>query len=546
MFYLKRSVSAWIILGCVVCYLQAAPSFAAVDYWPTQGWRASTPEEQGMDAAKLADMLESVKEKNYGIDSITIVRNGYAVTDAYFYPFQKGMKHIIHSCTKSITSALVGIALAKGYITDVNQPVLEFFPDQTFTNLDAHKRAMTLRDLLMMASGLECRDSYLYRWEGLYKMKASRDWVQHILDRPMAGSPGKKFDYSNGVSFLISAIIQKTTKMTTLDFATKYLFGPLGISHVKWRKSPLGIWLGWGEMWLRPNDMAKFGWLYLNKGRWEGKQIVLTSWVEASTRGHINATLFPRYGYQWWVEPGKYYMAVGYAGQYIFIVPEKNMVVVFTSHLRPKGFYVPRKLLDHYIIPAASSSGALPANPQETARLDSLLKTFARAPAKGFVWTSEKEGAAKNGVFVRTAPPAFQFEYPLGSRKAKPNAPGQIMAMRTPDNIRFQASVIDIPENMKLSDFGPRFYGAALENVGSHIRVVSNREIRLKDGAEAYRTVIEWLFQDSFPVISLVVSAFKDGKCVFLTAHPWQYPDEVAPIVESLTFKKLSAKRKKQ
>jgi len=121
MFYLKRSVSAWIILICVVCWLQAAPSFAAVDYWPTQGWRASTPEEQGMDAAKLADMLESVKEKNYGIDSITIVRNGYAVTDAYFYPFRKGMKHIIHSCTKSIT--------------DVNQPVLEFFPDQTFITL---------------------------------------------------------------------------------------------------------------------------------------------------------------------------------------------------------------------------------------------------------------------------------------------------------------------------------------------------------------------------------------------------------------------------
>ena len=146
----------------------------------------------------------------------------------------QGSKHIIHSCTKSIISALIGIAIEQGYIESVKQPVLSFFPTRTAANLDANKEAMTLEHLLMMASGLECRDSYLYRWRGLNQMRQTDDWVQFMLDLPMAEPSGTRFEYCNGASFLLSAIIQETTGMSASEFAEAHLFGPLGISDVEW------------------------------------------------------------------------------------------------------------------------------------------------------------------------------------------------------------------------------------------------------------------------------------------------------------------------
>ena len=196
----KRHIIRGIILVCFICCFSTATSTAATDYSPTEGWRASTPEKQGMKSGMLANMVENIKEKGYAIESITIIRNGYIVMDVYFYPFTKDTKHILHSCTKSITSALVGIALNKGYIKSVNQPILGFFPEKTITNLDERKRAITLENLLTMTSGLQCRDSYLYKWKGLMEMKNSGDWAQYIIDLPMAEAPGVKFEYCNGVS----------------------------------------------------------------------------------------------------------------------------------------------------------------------------------------------------------------------------------------------------------------------------------------------------------------------------------------------------------
>jgi len=214
------------------------------------------------------------------------------------------------------------------------------------------------------------------------------------------------------------------------------------------------------------------------------------------------------------------------------------MVVVFTGALPGGSFKKPKALLDEYIIPAATSSKPLPDNSKDKARLDSLSEMCAKAPLNGFIWVSEKDGVAKNGVFVRTASPAFKFEYPKGSRKTALTAPNQIMAMEIyPGGVTFQASLSDIPEGMKLADVGPKAYAVALEGVGSNVKVISNKEITLKDGSKAYRTDIEWLFRGSFSLTTLAVSAFKDGKWVLLTTHPSRAPNEVAPIVESLTVK---------
>jgi CubicO group peptidase (beta-lactamase class C family) len=317
----------------------------------------------------------------YSIDSMTIIRNGYMVFDATFFPFPPDSKHNLKSCTKSIVSALVGIAIEQGYIESAQQPVLDLFPERTAANLTADKEAMTLENVLTMATGLKCQDSYLYNWRGYDEMRQSPDWVQFMLDLPMAEEPGTRFEYCNGASFLLSAIIQETTGMTALEFAEQHLFTPLGISDTAWPSNPQGIVLGWGALRMRPHDMAKIGYLYLNEGLWDGEQVVSSAWVEASTRKHISAgTLEDGYGYQWWVDVSGTYMALGTRGQYIVVVPEKEMVVVFTSDLADVSFFVPRYMVNSFIFPAAKSLTPLPANPDGVARLQSLIQEAAGQP----------------------------------------------------------------------------------------------------------------------------------------------------------------------
>ncbi len=346
--------------------------------WPTKGWQDATPESQGMDSQTLAAMFAEIAAEDYAIDNVSVVRNGFLVADAYNYPFQPGERHVIHSCTKSIVSALVGITIAEGYIDGPNTPILELFADRSVANRHEDKETITLEHLLTMSTGLECRDSYLYRWSGLQKMRQSKDWVQYFLDLPMVEPPGERFEYCNGASFTLSAIIQHTTEMSTLEYARQKLFGPLGIEDVEWPTNPQGIHIGWGELQMRPHDMAKIGYLYLNEGQWNGVQVVPADWVAVSTRKHIDGTLQDGYGYQWWIaEPGVY-MALGYAGQYIIVVPGQELVAVFTSHLEENDFYTPQKLLETYILPAVKSSSALPENREGQSQLQANIQRLAQ------------------------------------------------------------------------------------------------------------------------------------------------------------------------
>jgi metal-dependent hydrolase (beta-lactamase superfamily II) len=349
-----------------------------VPYWPTDGWRTSTPEEQGMDSTRLALMLAAIQEQDHAIDSVQVVRNGYLVVDAYMHPFGPDKKHAIRSCTKSIVSALIGIAIEQGALEGIDQPVLELFPSWGIANLDGAKKAMTLEHLLTMATGLECRDSYLYRWQGLQQMQQTDDWLQYVLDLPMIEEPGTRFEYCNGASFLLSAIMQEATGASAAVFADEHLFSPLGIKDVEWPSNPRGVSIGWGQMKLQPHDMAKIGYLYLNGGRWGNQQVVPEDWVLASTQKHIPATLQDGYGYQWWVSDSGYYMALGYGGQFIFVVPDENLVAVFVSELAESDFYVPQLLLDGYIVPAAQSAEPLPPNPDGVAELEARTRALAQ------------------------------------------------------------------------------------------------------------------------------------------------------------------------
>jgi len=329
---------------------------------PSWDWLTSTPEEQGMDSTKLDEMMEYIDELDLPIDSVIVVRHGYIVLEEYANPkYGPDTLHLLYSVTKSVTSALIGIAIEEGFIESVDQKVVDFFPERSIKNLDSQKQNMTLEHLLTMTTGFEWNASDPTMPYTTVQMESSSDPVQFVLDRPMATDPGGEWVYNNGASHLLSAIITKTTGYTTLEFAREFLFGPLGISNVKWdlNRDPQGIYCGFHGLELTPRDMAKFGYLYLNNGTWNGKQIVPAEYVARSSETSFLFWENEGYGYQWWTFPqsGVYY-ASGMYGQRIFVVPDLDTVVVLTADLR-KG--APGSgLLHRFIIPACT--GEVPPN----------------------------------------------------------------------------------------------------------------------------------------------------------------------------------------
>jgi CubicO group peptidase (beta-lactamase class C family) len=284
------------------------------------------------------------------------------------------------SVTKSVTSTLIGIAIQKGYIKDVRQPLLNLLPDQKAANLDAHKKAITLEDLLTMTSGLDCHENPA---PGEPSMQASQDWVQFVLDLPTVAQPGTKFNYCTATIELLSAVLQKATGMSARKFANENLFAPIGIGPIeenRWPSDPQGITLGGYGLTLTPREMAKFGYLFLNQGQWDGKTIVPADWVANSTSCHSDKGDKKEYGYLWWIDPqGKWYTALGLGGQHIFIYPAENLVVVSTADL-PLGndadLLPIQELIDGYILPSVKLTKPLPANPDDLARLQAKIKVL--------------------------------------------------------------------------------------------------------------------------------------------------------------------------
>ena len=311
-----------------------------------------------MDAERLEGMVTYIRAQKLAIDSVTVVRHGYLLFDTYFPPFVADSPHVLHSCTKSVTSILVGMAIEQKAIQGVQQPVLSFFPTRKAGQVDERKSAMTLEHLLTMTDGLEWKENVPYEsgtGNDIIQMEQeNRDWVQYVLDKPMAAEPGTVWNYNGGSSHLLSAIVQQATAhISAVEFAHKHLFQPLGISNYKWAADPMGRTIGFAELYLTSRDMAKIGYLYLNKGRWENVQLVPSEWVEASTTDH-SPTPLVEYGYQWWINSAAgYYDAAGRAGQNIFVVPKLDLVVAFTSHLEDTDPSYPGFLLGLYVLPAA-------------------------------------------------------------------------------------------------------------------------------------------------------------------------------------------------
>ena len=351
---------------------------AQTAYWPTQGWRTTTPEQQGMDSVRLVEAMDYLLEQEeFRIHSLSIVRNGYLVLDATFYPFQAGWKHDLASVTKSWTATLVGAALQQGFIDSLEQRALDFFTGRSVANRDSRKEAATVEDLLTMRSGLAC---VTYPTEvTLIEMLASPDWVQFSLDRPMAAAPGQRWVYDSSAVHLLQGIIEQAAGMDTLDFAVHYLFDPLGISDIAWLTDPQGTNTGYGDLRMKPHDMAKLGYLYLQDGTWEGQRLLPEGWVDAATQPADGPQPSGSgYGYLWWLSPDDY-SALGRGGQQVVVVPEEGMVLAITAGGGRSGTVISR-LLSTYILPACRSAAPLEANADAVAALQARVEQAAAVP----------------------------------------------------------------------------------------------------------------------------------------------------------------------
>ncbi len=359
------------ILALLITFLIPNLFGAEPATYPGQFWRANTPEEQGLDSGKLADGLLAMQAQGTKIDGLLVIRRGALILEAYFYPFQAGHLHDLASVTKSFTTTLVGIAIDQGKLK-LDDKLLSFFPDRQIANRDARKEAITIEHLVSMRNGFEsgCLEGDP---PTLAKMSAAPDWVQWALDRPMVAEPGTQNCYDSPGMHLLSAILQQVTGQTEAEFARQNLFEPLGISEFYWAADPQGITRGWGELHLKPADMARLGYLWLQGGQWEGRQVVSEQWVKDSVAYHSDFGNGDGYGYGWWLWEGGY-QASGRGGQAIKVVPGMEVVVATTA-----GWIDYDAEVDPYLVGAVVDlEHPLPPDPQGNARLAETLTELSR------------------------------------------------------------------------------------------------------------------------------------------------------------------------
>lgn len=326
-----------------ILFLQAGcgPSTAdleAVDYAPLPGadWEVSTPAEQGLDPLLVAELYHNAAELEtlYGL---LVVKDGYLIAEDYFNEGAVDQKALLQSVAKSVTSASVGLALNQGCLSNVDQKMIEFFPDFAGQIVDPRKNQITIRDMLQMRSGYPAEESDPALWEAVW----SGDYLHLVADAPLSNDPGQEFQYSNLTAHWLGVIVARACASNLKSFAQAHLFDPLGGEIGDWKKDLDGYNWAAGEMHVTARDAAKFGLLYLNQGQFGGEQIIPADWVGDSLQtysedAYDNIGRFRDigYGYQWWSatvgdHPANF--AWGHGGQLIVLLDDLNMVVVVTA-----------------------------------------------------------------------------------------------------------------------------------------------------------------------------------------------------------------------
>jgi len=342
-----------LIIAIVLLVTSALASFGpslenllAVNYTPLPGddWKVSTPEAQGLDPMLVAEMYYNAAELET-LYSLLVVKDGYLIAEDYFNEGSIDQKDRLQSVTKSYTSALVGIALEQGYLSSVDQKMLDFFPEVADQVTDPRKEQITIRHLLQMRAGYPWEETAPVLWEGLL----SGYYLPLIEEFPLIADPGTEFHYSNLSSNWLGIIVARACGTNLKSFAEEHLFSAIDVEVGEWGTDAEGHNNGCGDLHFSARDAARFGLLYLNDGEYEGNQVVPADWVHDSLQRYsedINATGgFPAnwglsisdigYGYQWWsARVGEHHFdfAWGHGGQLIVLVDEFNMVIVVTAY----------------------------------------------------------------------------------------------------------------------------------------------------------------------------------------------------------------------
>jgi len=342
--------------------------------WPAKEWPADTPAHVGLDEKILAEFGADLSSGKYKlIDSFDVLRCGklvyhrtyahdygaiygkeartrgplnarltgpYNYFDPAWHPYYHGSgQHSMQSVSKTVTSIIIGIAITRGdFKAGLDTPVLHYFDVTKVKNVDARKQRMTLRHVLTMSTGLDWHEEdvpYDDPRSDSSLMEATDDWVQYVIDKPMAEEPGKRFNYSSGATELLPYIFRKETGQDLEEYGKKYLFTPLSIDYF-WKRTYLGVIDSEGGLFLRGEDLAKIGYLFLHDGMWNNKRIVSSDWVKQSLTPRIDAEEGMKYGYKWWLYPRRdsrhfVWMAWGFGGQHLMVFPEEQLIVVFTG-----------------------------------------------------------------------------------------------------------------------------------------------------------------------------------------------------------------------
>ena len=343
----------------------------------------STPEAEGVSSKGIIEFLDAISASRHEMHSIMILRHGKVIAEGWWSPYRPELKHTLYSLSKSFTSTAVGFAVAEKKIT-VDDKVISFFPDKLPQTVSENLAQLTIKDLLSMSAGQAPDPSFAVTLSG--------DWIKTFFSIPVVNKPGSVFLYNSMATYMLSAIVQKVTNEKTIDYLTPRLFKPLGIQGADWEIDPNGINVGGWGLRVKTEDIAKFAQLYLQKGKWNGKQILPASWVEEATTFKIdNAPGMPQirkdssdwrqgYCYQFWRSRNNSYRGDGAFGQYALVLPEHDAVIAITSETPDMPGEL--NLVWQYILPALKADQAS-LNKNDAANLKNrLMQLRVPIPAK--------------------------------------------------------------------------------------------------------------------------------------------------------------------
>jgi CubicO group peptidase (beta-lactamase class C family) len=344
----------------------AAGSTAAAAETASLALPRSSPEAQGVSSAALRQFVEAADQSIEGMNSLMLVRHGHVIAEGWWAPYNAQSRHSLYSLSKSFTSTAVGLAVAEGRMT-IDDTILSHFPDEAPAEPSEHLKGMRVRDLLSMSTGHQTEPSY----------NTEQRWTKTFLAEPVPHKPGTHFLYNTAATYMLSAIVQKTTGLTVLDYLRPRLFEPLGIEDPTWGTSPQGVSLGGYGLSIRTEDIARFGQLYLQKGEWHGRQLLPAAWIQAATSRQVSNGSNPQsdwdqgYGYQFWRCRHGAFRGDGAFGQYCVVMPDQDAVLAITSGV--KDMQAVLNLVWDKLLPALGSAAPLSSNEAERDQLQRKL-----------------------------------------------------------------------------------------------------------------------------------------------------------------------------